>query len=460
MGGWGILSVRPSAHARYEVPLGRHRAQHGNETPDAWSHILVSQQHSVPLLVEAMMVPTTQRRSPDPVEDIRRRLQKCERCLAKCEAHRRLDWTYGISQQTAEVARDVLTAAEADASLLILGLTGVGKEMVVLLIACLTCLRRGRTCTVEPVNCPAIAGPLMESELFGHKRGAFTGATSDFDGACRRAGDGILFLDEVLEIPFNLQAKLLRALEARMFKPLGGSKEVPLKARIVAATNQDIDKAVEDEQFRRDLFYRLNVLRIHLPALEERREDIPYLAQHHLDRMGEAKGIAQFSTEAMQWLLSYQWPGNIRELRNTVERAVALCHEAVIRAEHLPSEIIAGHHNIVRADDKSVSPLAVKLAVGPALRFLFVCALMARYEGRASKRQICSLYTTDPRLGCDKTAGRDIDKWLDLNLITPASDFEDPDLFELTPACEFLLHAAARCDAIREIASLGLSRSA
>jgi two-component system response regulator PilR (NtrC family) len=185
------------------------------------------------------------------------------------------------------------------------------------------------------VNCGALPETLMESELFGHEKGAFTGANTRNDGLVRAANMGTLFLDEIGELPAPLQVKLLRVLQERKVRPVGAHQELEVDVRVVAATNRDVEQAVKEGIFRQDLFYRLNVIRIQLPPLRERIEDIPMLAQHFLHKHSALEGKRlSFSTEAVQWIVQQQYPGNVRELENVVERAVALAMEPyVVRAD-------------------------------------------------------------------------------------------------------------------------------
>ena len=225
-------------------------------------------------------------------------------------------------------------AAEADASVLLLGESGVGKELFAEQIH-LASPRHGGP--FVRVNCAAIPEALLESELFGHVKGAFTDAIADRRGRFELADGGTLFLDEIADMPLFLQAKLLRVLQNRTFERIGASESVHVNVRIIAATNHDLGAQVAAGQFRADLFYRLNVLPIQIPPLRERREDIPLLAEFFLRKHSREtkKQIAGFSDEAMELLLSYSWPGNVRELENAVERAVVFARDDRIRADSL-----------------------------------------------------------------------------------------------------------------------------
>ncbi len=213
--------------------------------------------------------------------------------------------------------------APTDATVLVTGESGTGKEMVAREF-----YRRSprRSQAFIKVNCAAVSENLIESEFFGHERGAFTGATERREGRFELAHQGTLLLDEVSEIPANLQAKLLRVLQEREFERVGGSRTIKVNVRIIATSNRDLLKHVEKGDFRQDLYYRLNVFPVHVPALRERLEDIPLLAEHFLQRFARKHGVkvTGFSDSARAALLAYRWPGNVRELQNTVERAVIL----------------------------------------------------------------------------------------------------------------------------------------
>ncbi len=236
-------------------------------------------------------------------------------------------------QQVMEMVRRV---ASAPTSVLITGESGTGKELVARALH-----REGerRDRAFVAINCAAMPEQLLESELFGHAKGAFTGATSVKEGLFRAADKGTLFLDEVGELPLALQVKLLRALQERKVRAVGAEVETTIDVRVVAATNRELEAEVTQNRFRSDLFYRLNVIRIHLPPLRERREDIPLLAQHFLDKHAAAQNKRlTFSTPAMASLARRTFPGNVRELENMVERAVTLALGREIELSDLPEE--------------------------------------------------------------------------------------------------------------------------
>jgi Nif-specific regulatory protein len=224
--------------------------------------------------------------------------------------------------------------AKTDSSVLILGESGVGKE----LFAEQVHLRSSRAaCPFVRVNCAALPEGLLESELFGHVKGAFTDAVQNRKGRFELADTGTIFLDEIGDLPLKLQAKLLRVLQQRSFEPVGSSESVTVNVRIVAATNKDIEALVEAGEFRSDLYYRLNVLPLHVPPLRQRKEDIPVLADFFLKKFSREtnKRFAGFTETAMDTMLSYSWPGNVRELENAVERAVVIAKESRISARDL-----------------------------------------------------------------------------------------------------------------------------
>ena len=226
--------------------------------------------------------------------------------------------------------------ASAKTSVLITGESGTGKELVA---RALHQLSDRASAPFVVVNCGALPEALMESELFGHEKGAFTGATQRTDGLVRAANEGTLFLDEVGELPLDLQVKLLRVLQERKVRPVGGQKELEVDVRVVAATNRDLEQDVESGAFRQDLFYRLNVIRVRLPALRERREDIPLLAIHLAHKHAAlANKRLEISPDAMRWIVRQPFHGNVRELENLMERAVTLARGEVVTVDDLVDE--------------------------------------------------------------------------------------------------------------------------
>ncbi len=263
-----------------------------------------------------------------------------ENSLLRQELQRTYDFDQiiGQSQSMKRVFEVIQRVAASEGTVLITGKSGTGKELVARAIHYNSGRREKR---FVPINCGAIVDTLFESELFGHKKGSFTGATMDKDGLLRVADGGTVFLDEVSEIPLPLQVKLLRALEQREITPVGMTEPINIDVRIIAATNKDLRKEIEEGRFRDDLFYRLNVVEIGLPTLKERPDDIPVLAQHFLEAFKKqmSKPIQGFSNDAMRSLLNHNWKGEVRELENVVERAVIFCDDDFVKNEHLPEYI-------------------------------------------------------------------------------------------------------------------------
>jgi DNA-binding NtrC family response regulator len=229
--------------------------------------------------------------------------------------------------------------AHTNATVLIEGETGTGKEQVACAIHQAS---RHRTGPLVAVNCAALPQTLLESELFGHEKGAFTSAVGQRRGRFEMAHGGTIFLDEVGDVPPTMQAKLLRVLQERRFERVGGSESIEVDVRVIAATNRSLQRLVKRGTFREDLFYRLNVVKIELPPLRERPEDVPLLAAHFAEKYAaKGEGAKAISPQAMEKLLNYRWPGNVRELENAIERACVTCHENLIQIKDLPTEIVS-----------------------------------------------------------------------------------------------------------------------
>jgi DNA-binding NtrC family response regulator len=243
----------------------------------------------------------------------------------------------GHSERMLEIFELIQNVADSDSTVLIYGESGTGKELVAKAIHYHS--PRSEKPLV-PINCAAIPADLLESELFGYERGAFTGAHRTKIGRFEYANGGTLFLDEIGEMSPQLQVKILRVLQERSFERLGGVRPINVEVRIIAATHQDLDKAIQEGKFREDLYYRLSVIPIYIPPLRERREDIPMLAEHFLDKFNREKdrNVREVSQEAMERLIHYSWPGNVRELENMMERLVVLKRTGTIRPEDLPEK--------------------------------------------------------------------------------------------------------------------------
>jgi DNA-binding NtrC family response regulator len=246
----------------------------------------------------------------------------------------------GVSTKMQRVYRIVEKVSQHNYPVLILGESGTGKELVARSIH-FSGPRRNKP--FVPVDCSSLVPTLIESELFGYVKGAFTGAMQSKVGLMESAGNGTLFLDEIGELPMDLQSKLLRALQEKEVKPVGSTERVSIATRIIAATNRDLEGAVRQSHFRQDLFFRLNVVQIKIPPLRERKSDIPLLVNYLLEKFNESQSSSRtISEDAMARLVAYDWPGNVRELENAIERAVALGSGPILHAGDLPSNLQYG----------------------------------------------------------------------------------------------------------------------
>lgn len=262
----------------------------------------------------------------------------------------------GTSEGMRSVLEFVDKVSSSDSTVLIQGESGTGKELIARMLH-FNSLRHDRP--LVPVNCAAIPENLLESELFGHEKGAFTGAISTRQGRFEMAHGGTIFLDEIGEMPIPLQVRLLRVLQERSFERVGGMKTITVDVRVIAATNQDLEAAVDAKRFRHDLFYRLNVIPLTIPPLRERRSDIPLLIDSFLQRFNQAQhtAIRGIAPDALAHLMRYRWPGNIRELENLIERVVVLKKEGEIETSDLPDKILRS-----LAGDGQSTPEPLKLS--------------------------------------------------------------------------------------------------
>ena len=282
--------------------------------------------------------------------------------LREIQAQAEGDFILGQNPKMKELAELIVRVAATPTTVLIRGESGTGKELVARAIHRYSNVRERPLVTV---NCTALAPTLLESELFGHKRGAFTGAVADKPGLFERADGGTIFLDEVGDMPLEMQAKLLRVLQTGEIKPVGDVVTRKVRVRVIAATNRDLEKALAVSEFREDLFYRFNTFTITLPPLRERTEDIPVLA-HHFLRKAEAKvnkRVDRFAPEALDLLKRYPWPGNLRELENIIERAVVLATSRQVDVAHLPLHLQEPAPATLRAGEGFLQARARTLAL-------------------------------------------------------------------------------------------------
>jgi formate hydrogenlyase transcriptional activator len=285
----------------------------------------------------------------------------------------------GESAAFRNILNQVRIIATSDSVILIQGETGTGKEVIAQAIHSQSSRSHG---PFVKLNCAAIPGPLLESELFGHERGAFTGAIAQTKGRFQQADQGTLFLDEIGDLPLELQPKLLRALQEREFERLGGSHTIRVNVRVVAATNQNLQQLVRDKQFRPDLYYRLNVIPLTLPPLRERREDIPGLVRYFVDRFSARlqKTIDVVPPEVIDVLKVQDWPGNIRELQNFIERAVVLSPGPVLRP------LLTELQQMTRQPSATIAQTLAEAARNHILEVLQQCGWMIGGKDGAAER--------------------------------------------------------------------------
>jgi two-component system response regulator PilR (NtrC family) len=297
---------------------------------------------------------------PIDLHHLRTIIESALKLNASSTDRRSRDTLLGESPQMREIRSKISKVARTQAPALIYGESGTGKELVATLIHQKS--SRSHQAFV-PINCGAIPHELMESEFFGHKKGSFSGAVADKAGLFQAANGGTLFLDEIAELPLSLQVKLLRAIQEKSVRPVGGEHEIPIDVRIVSATHRNLAKLVEDGEFRQDLYYRINVIELKVPALRERVGDIDYLAKHLLGRLAERDNIIkpELSKEALNQLIGYSFPGNVRELENTLERALAWSDGSVIDAEDLGLPKQPPKPTITRAEFVESKPADVNL---------------------------------------------------------------------------------------------------
>ncbi len=290
----------------------------------------------------------------------------------------------GKSRRMLEVYDLIKTVAESEATVLIQGESGTGKEVVASALHFNSHRKEG---PLVKVSCAALPESLLESEMFGHEKGAFTGAGQRKPGRFEVADRGTLFLDEVGEIPPAVQVKLLRVLQERQFERLGSTKTLSVDVRIISATQEAPERLMEKGKLREDLFYRLNVIRVNLPPLRERKEDIPLLAFHFLDKLGKKskKDVRSISPEALEVLEGHHWPGNVRELENVIERAFTFCQGQEIQIFHLPPQYRNRHRQPLAISDLSLTPLGEVMRMTEREYLLKVLGSTSWHKTRAAE---------------------------------------------------------------------------
>ena len=308
-------------------------------------------------------------------------LRRSQYLQEELEAKYQFDNIVGESSKMKEVFRLISQVAPTKSTVLVSGESGTGKELIARSVHHRS-PREDQPFVV--VNCAALPENLLESELFGHLKGAFTGAHRDRRGRFTLADGGSIFLDEIGAMSPGLQAKILRVLQEKEFEPVGGTRSIQVDVRIIAATNQDLKMAVEEGSFREDLYYRLNVVPIHLPPLRERKEDIPLLAYHFLRRYSQelTKGVSEISPEALGLMLEYDWPGNIRELENAIERAMVLSKGNTLSVETLP---LVSSSQEAEVGDENISYQEAKKAVLESFERRFFTRILKEAGGNVSQ---------------------------------------------------------------------------
>jgi two-component system response regulator AtoC len=298
----------------------------------------------------------------------------------------------GNSPAMQEVYKTIGKVAKADATVLITGESGTGKEIVAEALHYTSNRRSG---PMVKVSCAALPETLLEAELFGHEKGSFTGAMTQRRGRFEMADKGTIFLDEIGEMSLPMQTKLLRVLQERKIERVGSSLPIKVDIRIICATNKDLQRQVEQQKFRDDLFYRLNVINIHMPPLRDRKEDIPALVEHFLakHRYSATAQPAAISEEALKRLMEYDWPGNVRELENVVERAVVLSRGQIITSRELPfGDHEAGEHEEEGGDEVSVEKSYFKKAVAQFEKDMIMKALRDANGNRSKAAEMLGIY--------------------------------------------------------------------
>jgi DNA-binding NtrC family response regulator len=314
-----------------------------------------------------------------------------ERYQNELETSGRFGQMVGQSAPMRQLYQQLVQAGPSAASVLIVGESGTGKELVAHTLHELSPRHKG---PFVPINCAAIPESLLESEIFGHEKGAFTGAEGRREGCFELADHGTLFLDEVAEMAPATQVKLLRVLEERAFRRLGGHEEIQVDVRVLAATNRDPEEALKEGKLREDLYYRLNVFSMELPTLRERLDDLPLLVDHFIREFGEANGkpLAGAEPRALRALSQYHWPGNVRELRNVIERAVIVTSSELIGLDELPSFVTQGRTaGAVSSEASDELALPVGITVEQAERHLILKTLETTGQNKTRAAEILGI---------------------------------------------------------------------
>lgn len=300
----------------------------------------------------------------------------------RLRAHKSFENIIGKSEQMLKIFDMIEDIAKTDANILITGESGTGKELIA---RCIHEKSNRRKNKFIPINCSALPDNLFESEIFGYEKGAFTGALMNKIGLLELANEGTFFFDEIGDLSKSSQTKLLRALQERKIRRLGGNNFINLNVRFISATNKTIEELSKEHKIREDLYYRINVINIHIPPLRERKNDIQLLAEHFLDLKSEKMGkdIKGFTDEVIKYLENYNWPGNVRELENIIERAVALCKGDIIRKNNLPFDLVVSEHN--STDFRSKSLRDVRLAALEKVDRDYLYFLMKKYKANITK---------------------------------------------------------------------------
>ncbi|GAQ94453.1 sigma-54 specific transcriptional regulator protein [Thermodesulfovibrio aggregans] len=272
----------------------------------------------------------------------------------------------GQSIQIQRVLTLIDKLSKTDSTVLIMGESGTGKELVAKMIHQKS--QRGEKPFI-PVNCAAIPSELLEAELFGYEKGAFTGASTTRQGRFELANEGTIFLDEIGDMPLHLQVKILRVIQDRSFERIGGTKSIQVDVRIIAATNKNLENEVKEGRFREDLFWRLNVVPVVIPPLRERKEDIPLLCDYFIDKFSKKFGYSlKINSQVMEIFLNYHWPGNVRELENLIERLYVLNDGGTVSVEDIPERIRFGENLLPKAVSDDLNPFSSGIDLNEVLR--------------------------------------------------------------------------------------------